>query len=213
MARTRILERDGFRMGQRVFLKQPTMGGTDEDDEVVYPAGSPGLIADIEDLGGKQGVSFTVSIGEITNNFDQGDGPIGNFLSATPVLPAFAALIGLTPKQVADTICTAVEGGISYWARGFHLVSPDEGALKERPWYASAALYDGPFTIKVVQVDEHKEGAGCDVFLTPDSIRRGLAWLAANKPERIGEIIGETGDACTADDFIQACVFGELIYG
>ncbi|MCW2077908.1 UNVERIFIED_ORG: hypothetical protein M2193_000083 [Bradyrhizobium japonicum] len=34
-----------------------------------------------------------------------------------------------------------------------------------------------------------------------------------NHPHRVAEIIEETGDAETADVFLQACVLGDIVYG
>lgn len=125
----------------------------------------------------------------------------------------YSATVSLTAQQVADTIVSAVEGGIAYWASSFQLVSSDHDTRNGVVWYSDPKLYEGDFRIQVQQHEEHEDGAGREVFLTPDAIRTGLAWLASHRPGRIGEIMDESGDANTSDDFVQACVFGKLIYG
>lgn len=220
----------GFSVDQRVYLRKTTqgstfveVGGDDREDEITYPAGSPALIDRIEDFGGSQGIAFTVQIGEITNVFDQGDGPITDLLSAEP-LPAitsaqvpetktFDATISLTAEKISDQVVTAVEGGIAYWASGFYLDHPSRENLFEKPWYADPKLYEGDFKIRVVQQEEHIAGAGVEVFLTPDSIRTGLKVMAEKYGSHFADMIQENGDATTADVFLQCCVFGDLIYG
>ena len=62
----------------------------------------------------------------------------------------------------------------------------------------------------MIRVETHEDG---DKFLTPDKILSGLQHLADNYLWRIEEIIKETGDAETGDVFIQACLFGDIVYG
>lgn len=287
-------EHAGFSVDQRVYLREATqgstfveVGGEDREDEITYPAGTPALITQIDDFGGAQGIAFTVQIGEITNVFDQEDGPITDFLSAEPLplpvlspvlvsaidwitrealefgwerdlepkdalaeavdlrlvaelsgneeliasatelrdraqkwvdeLPAkavtFDTTISLSAEKISDQVVTAVEGGIAYWSTGFYLVQPSRADLTEKPWYADPKLYEGDFKIRVVQEEEHKAGAGRDVFLTPDSVRTGLKVMAEKYGSHFADMVQENGDATTADVFLQCCVFGDLIYG
>ncbi|MPR09850.1 hypothetical protein [Microvirga tunisiensis] len=65
----------GFRPNQVVQMLVPATGSNDEDNEITLDPGTLAIIASIADLGGTQGIAFTVAIGgKITNVFDQGDG-------------------------------------------------------------------------------------------------------------------------------------------
>lgn len=127
-------------------------------------------------------------------------------------MKTFTASTTVSAKKIADQVITAVEGGIGYWCVGFHLVS-SEHTPQEKPWYADPKLYEGAFDIRVTLDDEHTTGEGVEYHLTPEKVQAGLDWLAKSSLGRISEIINDEGDADTADVFIQACLFQEIIYG
>jgi hypothetical protein len=66
-----------FAAGQRIIMLVETRGATADDDEVVYPIGSPGIIDATVDFGAFQGKGAHVTIGvgdrAICNSFDDGD--------------------------------------------------------------------------------------------------------------------------------------------
>jgi hypothetical protein len=124
----------------------------------------------------------------------------------------FTTTVTIPLDKVVDQIVTAVEGGITYWASAFHHVS-SEHEPAEKPWYSDEKLYAGAFDIKVLIHEEHKAGEGIEYHLTREKLQSGLDWLASNRSSTIQEILDESGDASTADEFMQACLFGELIYG
>jgi hypothetical protein len=81
-------EANGFKVGQRVSMLTETMGADHEDIEHRLPAGTDGIIECIEQLPPPQGLTFTIWIPVnelegrgIVNVFDEGDGPIGNFIA------------------------------------------------------------------------------------------------------------------------------------
>lgn len=113
----------------------------------------------------------------------------------------------LTPQQIADQIVTALEGGSNYWLERFDAKKGKERAT-EGPWYSDPKVWDGDYEIEVLADEDSKTYS-----FTPDKLKSGLEWLAKNHPWRITEIVEETGDAETADVFLQACVLGEIVYG
>jgi hypothetical protein len=113
----------------------------------------------------------------------------------------------LTAQQVADQIVTALEGGSNYWLGRFLPKKGKELAV-ERPWYACPNVWAGDYEIEILADEDSKTYS-----FTPDKLKTGLEWLAKNHPDRITEIVEETGDAETADVFLQACVLGEIVYG
>lgn len=115
--------------------------------------------------------------------------------------------VKVTNQMVTDQIVTAIEGGCNYWLLNFIAKTGKERAT-ERPWYSDPKVWEGDFLIECDVDDEDK------VFtLSPDKIKSGLQWLAEHHLWRIEQIVKENGDAETADVFMQACLFGEIVYG
>jgi hypothetical protein len=117
-------------------------------------------------------------------------------------------IAGITWRKIADQIVTAIEGGSGYWATSFRPVNPNDIKTDVQPWYDDEKIWAGDFNIKV------RDGEGGETFyFTPDGLKKGLQWLADNHLWRIEEIVKETGDAETADVFLQACLFQDIVYG
>jgi hypothetical protein len=114
---------------------------------------------------------------------------------------------GITWEKITDQIVSALEGGSNYWLQCFEPQSGRERAT-ESPWYSDQKVWSGDFLINC-QAWEDDE----NYPLSPQKISEGLSWLAANHPHRIAEIVTETGDAETGDVFLQACLFGDIVYG
>lgn len=123
----------------------------------------------------------------------------------------FGPTPSVTPKDVMYQVVAAVEGGCNYWMAGFYLKKARKKP-KESPWYADENVYTGNFLIQV-KLDEPHEDEKLVYDFTPEAVRRGLQFLADKYPHRLAEITGDNGDAETADVFIQACLFGEIVYG
>ncbi|TYO65439.1 hypothetical protein FXV83_16015 [Bradyrhizobium hipponense] len=82
-------EAEGFKLGQRVTMLDVCVGDDHEDNEHTILPGADGIIECIEMLAPPQGLTFTVWIPVnemegrgIVNVFDQGDGPITNFIKS-----------------------------------------------------------------------------------------------------------------------------------
>ncbi|SDK45065.1 hypothetical protein [Bradyrhizobium ottawaense] len=80
-------EAAGFKLGQRVEMLTETKGADHDDIEHTLKPGATGLIECIDQLPAPQGLTFTIWIPVdelqgrgIVNVFDEGDGPITNFL-------------------------------------------------------------------------------------------------------------------------------------
>ncbi|MEY9138579.1 hypothetical protein ABIE88_003383 [Bradyrhizobium diazoefficiens] len=124
---------------------------------------------------------------------------------ATAAGPPALSITGITYRKIADQIVTAIEGGSGYWMTSFRPVEDIKTDVS--PWYDDERIWAGNFNIEVTD-DEEKVH-----FFTPESLKKGLQWLADNHLWRIEQIVKETGDAETADVFIQACVLGDIVYG
>lgn len=135
---------------------------------------------------------------------------LGNKQMDTNTTNKFTAQIEveITPRMIADQIVTAIEGGSNYWMERFYPVQGKELATKE-PWYDDEKVWAGDFLIRVEVSDDEKT-----YDLTPASVQKGLDWLSSHKlSSRMREIVEETGDADTADCFLQACLFEDIVYG
>lgn len=127
-------------------------------------------------------------------------------MSTTTELKTFTASIQIDAQKIADQIISAIEGGSGYWLEGF-IPTPETRALaQERPWYACPQVWSGNFEVKCDVEGEAK-------LFKPENIQAGLEYLAAKYPDRIAEIVNESGDAETADVFLQACLFKDVVYG
>lgn len=124
---------------------------------------------------------------------------------ATAAGPPALSITGITYRKIADQIVTAIEGGSGYWMTSFRPVEDIKTDVS--PWYDDERIWAGNFNIEVTD-DEEKVH-----FFTPESLKKGLQWLADNHLWRIEQIVKDTGDAETADVFIQACVLGDIVYG
>ena len=126
--------------------------------------------------------------------------------SEAPELVTFPATVMVTAKDVSYQIIAAFEGGSNYWIDKVECKKGGELAT-EKPWYADPKVWSGDFLVEIKTEDLDKP-----FHLTPDRVKTGLAWLAAKHPSRIAEIVGD-GDAETADVFLQACMFEDIVYG
>jgi hypothetical protein len=84
-----LREAAGLKLGQRVKMLTETKGADHDDIEHTLSAGRDGIIECIEHLAPPQGLTFTIWIPVdelegrgIVNVFDEGDGPITNFITA-----------------------------------------------------------------------------------------------------------------------------------
>src|ERR1700730_15969672 len=113
---------------------------------------------------------------------------------------------GITYRKITDQIVAAIEGGVGYWMNEFKPV--DRIATKVSPWYDDEKIWAGDFKIRVGVDEDEKE-----YFMTPQSMKEGLQWLADNHLWRIEQMVKENGDAETGDVFLQACIFKDIVYG
>jgi hypothetical protein len=113
---------------------------------------------------------------------------------------------GLTWRKITDQIVSALEGGSGYWMQSFKPEGSDI-ETKVSPWYDDENIWSGNFNIRVEVYEDDV------VMFTPEKIHSGLKYLADNHLWRIEQMIKESGDAETGDVFIQACLFGDIVYG
>jgi len=119
----------------------------------------------------------------------------------------------ITNKLVDDTLTTALEGGITYWAAS---AIPDhwpDGGSKMFPSqspYASEVLTMGADLLITI----HREFEDTRVYrLTLAKMKKGIkAWCGIRgiTPARLED---DVADAADADCIVQLALFGEVVYG
>jgi hypothetical protein len=111
------------------------------------------------------------------------------------------APLRVTRGRIADLLCSALEGGSTYWCDAVEVDQPwPEGA----DW-AHEAIASGecPYTVY----------AGGEKVRVNGTVPVALRVLATEYPEQFELWLEEQDDADTGDIFFQLCVFGEVIYG
>ena len=107
----------------------------------------------------------------------------------------------ITDQLIDDTLCTALEGGINYWA-----TSAEPETWPEGVQYASDAVTKGA-TVVITDDD------GATHRLDKAAMVRGIrAYCKAAHTTPAG-IDDDPVDACGADAIVQYALFGEVVYG
>ena len=106
-------------------------------------------------------------------------------------------------QDVDDIMCSAIEGGISYWCSEAEVVGKYLGA------YAHEQISRGG-TLLLHDAEENKK-----YVLTMEKFLSGLKLFLANRPDLVNEHGRlDTGDidAVCADCIVQLALFGELVF-
>lgn len=119
-----------------------------------------------------------------------------------------AGAVVVTDQMVRDQLCAAFEGGSNYWLRKCIVHLPDGVDFPDlAEARISAPLVVGGFVTLVDGVD------GRAHVLDRAAIERGVKAMQFDCPRQFGIMMAESGDADTADIFLQCCLFGSVIYG
>jgi hypothetical protein len=139
--------------------------------------------------------------------------------------------IPVPARRLLDLLVTALEGGSNYWytipqdriryAEGLTLadfepngkcaLGGDYHPLELIPFTPGCAL---PIRDKMAVPDiEYAEEATEPLWLDLEAIHRGTQAMAMKHPRHFYDFIQESEDACTADVWLQCCLFGEAVYG
>lgn len=121
----------------------------------------------------------------------------------------------ISDQLIDDTLCTALEGGINYWAvDATPLVWPEAESKMfpgETP-YASEVVSMGASLLITLDPEVADEDRPVYV-LTAAMMRKGIrayCKLAHTTPARIDD---DPVDASGADVIVQLALFGEVVYG
>jgi len=123
----------------------------------------------------------------------------------------------ITDELVDDTLCTALEGGITYWAVGAEQRSgpanPTSKMFPGEPAYASELLTMGGSLDIIVDeslvdddvVKEHN-------LLTLTAMKRGIRKYCEIRKTTPAKILDDPLDAGEADVVVQLALFGDIIF-
>ncbi len=113
--------------------------------------------------------------------------------------------------KVAGLLCTAFEGGASYWAEVLDKKAPRRKPTFRGDWN-EYTTYSYPLgTGGRVRIKDRESGK--IYTLNRASILKGLQLMAEKAPNHFGDFVNENDDADTGDVFLQYALLGDLIYG
>ena len=112
----------------------------------------------------------------------------------------------ISQQALRDLLCTAVEGGSTYWA-GFMrpMADPVSGEC-----YVSVTVYaamEGDFATRVVTADGLMRGLQALVVAAEDTETFPAA------AQHLADVLQGDADAGTADVVLQLTMFGEVMFG
>lgn len=139
--------------------------------------------------------------------------------------------IDVPVEVISSNLCTAIETSIYYWCaesrpnyvpgivekkdfekggKFYHLREHTE----DYAFYLLPCVEGGSITI-IERDDEDQE----DIEKLPKhtiglaQVMKGIQLMAEKYPHHFKDFIGESGDATTADVFVQLCALGDIVYG
>lgn len=112
----------------------------------------------------------------------------------------FTVTMDITDETIAHLLCSAREGGqygSGYWAEFYDCPYTCEGA----------SILPLRLPVKVRDLEEGKTHV-----LNLKKVRQGVA-LLPTVPGLLKNILADNTDGGDGDNFLQLCLFGEVIYG
>lgn len=116
-------------------------------------------------------------------------------------------IIPISNRQIADQIITALEGGINYWCRTAAIIMPDGSQISNVQLDKNPDILETA-TIKILEDDNEKWHT-----LTKADFQAGLQLMATKFSQHFSDVVNDSGDADTADVFMQLVALKSLIYG
>lgn len=120
-------------------------------------------------------------------------------------------------EDIADLLCSALEGGSNYWYMIADKVEPITwgffGGDKKEVKYLHLYPFNfgGALMIDDSRADspELKKPRKLDI----DAIKRGLEIMAEKYQKHFSDFTSGEYDGTTADVFLQCCIFEDVVYG
>lgn len=110
-------------------------------------------------------------------------------------------------KLMADLLCSAFEGGSNYWCTIKEYVYPEGKSRKNFKYPHLEVPFKGGSI--VITADEGK-----GVFtLNRKALDKGWIVFRDECARHYADAMCDTADATTGDVFLQACLFGKIVFG
>ena len=118
-------------------------------------------------------------------------------------IPTVTVTLNIPLELLSGALCSAVEGGSSYWAALVKYTLDEEGILD------CESVPDGRARWEFLDIEEDKTHT-----LDRAALLEGVRVLGEKYPAHLGSLLDEDrSDADTGDALLQCALFGEILYG
>jgi hypothetical protein len=122
--------------------------------------------------------------------------------------------LNITKEQIADQLCTALEGGSNYWCMlgnidTTHFVKGD--TLDDN--LAKSFLADKKYELNVYDIESDEDEPELLGKVTYDSIVKAFSIMSREYPQTLANIISGDYDADDSDVWFQLATMGEVVFG
>jgi hypothetical protein len=117
-------------------------------------------------------------------------------------------------QKIRDQFTGSFSGGSNYWLQAAKLMKADN-VPSGRPWYSCPEVFEGAFAIELGFDNPNEyEGMGNGrKTITDADVPKAFEVMRRDHPKAFAAMMNGTGDADTADVFLQCCLFGKVVYG
>jgi hypothetical protein len=122
--------------------------------------------------------------------------------------------LNITKEQIADQLCTALEGGSNYW---YMLGDVDriyfDKSLTLVDNLVRSFLVDKEYELNVYDIESDEDEPDLLGKVTYKSIGNAFTLMGAHYPKQLANIISGDYDADDSDVWFQLATMGEVVFG
>lgn len=122
--------------------------------------------------------------------------------------------LNITKEQIADQLCTALEGGSNYW---YMLGDVDriyfDKSLTLVDNLVRSLLVDKEYELNVYDIESNEDEPELLGKVTYKSIGNAFTLMGAHYPKQLANIISGDYDADDSDIWFQLATMGEVVFG
>jgi hypothetical protein len=122
--------------------------------------------------------------------------------------------LNITKEQIADQLCTALEGGSNYW---YMLGDVDriyfDKSLTLVDNLVRSLLVDKEYELNVYDIESDEDEPELLGKVTYKSIGNAFTLMGAHYPKQLANIISGDYDADDSDVWFQLATMGEVVFG
>jgi hypothetical protein len=122
--------------------------------------------------------------------------------------------LNITKEQIADQLCTALEGGSNYW----HMLGDVDRIYFDKSLtlvdnLVRSFLADKEYELNVYDIESDEDEPDLLGKVTYKSIGNAFTLMGAHYPKQLANIISGDYDADDSDVWFQLATMGEVVYG